>query len=63
LLESFQGLAQAFVFDRERFTKLGPRLHSVFAEKIQHSLLNVTSFLATDVLVAVLRGPVFAGQP
>ena len=49
LLESFQGVAQAFVFDRERFTKLRPRQHSVFGEQIQHSFLNVTSLLATDV--------------
>mgnify|MGYP003565972004 CR=1 FL=1 len=49
LLERFQGVTKALVFDRERFTKLGPGQHSVFAEKIQHLFLNIRSFLATDV--------------
>ena len=49
LLERFQGVTKALVFDRERLTELRPRQHSVFAEKIQHSFLNVRSLLASDV--------------
>ena len=49
LLERFQGVAKTFVFDREHFTKLGPRQDPIFAEKIQQSFLKVRSLLATDV--------------
>ena len=49
LLERFQGVTKAFVFDRERFTKLGPRQHAVFGKEVQHSFVKVTSPVATDV--------------
>ena len=49
LQERFQGVTKAFVFDRERFTKLRPRQHSVFGKEIQYSFLKVTSPVATDV--------------
>ena len=49
LLERFQGITKALVFDRKHFTKLRSCQHTVFSKEIQHSFLNVTSFLATDV--------------
>ena len=49
LLERFQCLAEPLILDRERFTKLRSRQHSVFGKEIQHSFLKVTSPVASDV--------------
>ena len=60
LLERFQGVTKALVFDREHFTKFRSRQHSVFGKEIQHSFLKVTSFHGER---EELRGRILRREP